>query len=90
LLVATSVASEAVIRNPTFGLQPYSETDSVTTGSGMTQQDTLKQGYMHHQEYGLQPYWGITIDSMESDMVQPSKKGETYQSTFEPEPYSER
>jgi hypothetical protein len=80
LFVVTSFASEAVIPNPTQGLQPYSQ----STESDMGQTRTLKQGDMYHQEYGLQPGWGTESGSTGSDM----KHGDMYRPDYWLEDYS--
>ncbi len=51
LLVATSFASEAVIRHPSYGLEAYAGTaGSTEMGQYRDQDNTLTQ-------FGLQPYW---------------------------------
>ena len=97
LFVASSFASEAVIPNPTQGLQPAWGTEY-----GYTESDTLKQGGMYHPEYGLQPAWGTESESTESDVkhgtmyrpdygLQPFGSSDyTGQPTFGLEPYTER
>jgi len=78
LLVVTSFASEAVMRNPSYGLEPYVGTAGYTE-MGQTVRDTDNT----LTEYGLQPYW----TSDESEMGQSRRDPDNTLTEFGLQPF---
>src|SRR5512139_3268927 len=65
LLVATSFASEAVIRNPTYGLEAYRGSEPTEMGQTLRDTDNTLT------EYGIQPYWAPDESGMDESYRDP-------------------